>query len=173
MSRSMVLWPAWLYKKGAGFREPAPLYFWWRRGRVELPVQEKLPRICYKLSQLFDLTRQTSADRVSAGPVDISFAALIDMTAAAPQLFDIHSQPVEVGSGWMCCRLVRQQKRIHVRQLYFCHLFNEVDGASACNPAAYLPCRTRASPCAADETVTTSFVFSSPGLVPCPSLGGR
>jgi len=37
---------------------------WWRRGRVELPVQKKLPRIYYKLSQLFYLTRLTSADRV-------------------------------------------------------------------------------------------------------------
>ena len=26
---------------------------WWRRGRVELPVQKKLSRTCYKLSQLF------------------------------------------------------------------------------------------------------------------------
>ena len=34
----------------------AMVYFWWRRGRVELPVQEKLPRIYYKLSQLFGLT---------------------------------------------------------------------------------------------------------------------
>ncbi len=38
--------------------------FWWRRGRVELPVQEELPRIYYKLSQLFNLTRLASADRV-------------------------------------------------------------------------------------------------------------
>ena len=38
--------------------------FWWRRGRVELPVQKKLPRIYYKLSQLFYLARLASADRV-------------------------------------------------------------------------------------------------------------
>jgi len=38
--------------------------FWWRRGRVELPVQKKLPRIYYKLFQLFNLTWLTSADRV-------------------------------------------------------------------------------------------------------------
>lgn len=37
---------------------------WWRRGRVELPVQKKLPSIYYKLSQLFYLTWLTSADRV-------------------------------------------------------------------------------------------------------------
>jgi len=37
---------------------------WWRRGRVELPVQEKLPRICYKLSQLFYLAWLASAGRV-------------------------------------------------------------------------------------------------------------
>ena len=32
-----------------------PHYVWWRRGRVELPVQKKLSRIYYKLSQLFNL----------------------------------------------------------------------------------------------------------------------
>ncbi len=37
---------------------------WWRRGRVELPVQRKLPRIYYKFSQLFYLTWLASADRV-------------------------------------------------------------------------------------------------------------
>jgi len=37
---------------------------WWRRGRVELPVQKKRPRVCYRLSQLFHLTWLTSADRV-------------------------------------------------------------------------------------------------------------
>ena len=37
---------------------------WWRRGRIELPVQKRLPRICYKLSQLFNLTWLTFADLV-------------------------------------------------------------------------------------------------------------
>ena len=36
--------------------------FWWRRGRIELPVQKRLPRIYYKLSRLFNLIQLTSAD---------------------------------------------------------------------------------------------------------------
>ena len=38
--------------------------FWWRRGRVELPVQKNMPQISYKLSRLFVLTQLSSADRV-------------------------------------------------------------------------------------------------------------
>jgi hypothetical protein len=68
---------------------------WWRRGRVELPVQEKLPRIYYKLSQLFNLAGLTSADRVKARPVDISFTTLINVGVAAPQFNGARSQPIE------------------------------------------------------------------------------
>jgi len=35
-------------KKGGQFRPPD--YFWWRRGRVELPVQRNLLKIYYRLS---------------------------------------------------------------------------------------------------------------------------
>ncbi len=45
----------------------APLCFWWRRGRVELPVQKNLLKIYYRLSQLFCLTRPASANLVRPG----------------------------------------------------------------------------------------------------------
>ena len=38
--------------KSASLEKLALLNFWWRRGRVELPVQKKVARISYKLSQL-------------------------------------------------------------------------------------------------------------------------
>ena len=60
------------------------LCYWWRRGRVELPVQERLPRIYYKLSQVFSLTRLTSSDGVQPGQSIFSFTALIDVRAVAP-----------------------------------------------------------------------------------------
>ena len=64
--------------------DPEARCLWWRRGRVELPVQKKLSRIFYKLSQLFDLARLTSTDRVGPGQPDFSFTALTGEGAAAP-----------------------------------------------------------------------------------------
>ena len=44
-----------------------PCLSWWRRGRVELPVQKRPLQMYYKLSRLFDLTQLSSADRVWLG----------------------------------------------------------------------------------------------------------
>jgi hypothetical protein len=74
-------------KKRALVLNQGPLLFWWRRGRVELPVQEGLPRISYKLSQLFCLTGLNSADRDLARPADSSFITLIGVGVVAPQLY--------------------------------------------------------------------------------------
>jgi hypothetical protein len=41
----------------------SPNFFWWRRGRVELPVQKKVARTYYRFSQLIYLTWLGSADR--------------------------------------------------------------------------------------------------------------
>jgi hypothetical protein len=47
--------------------------FWWRRGRVELPVQKKLPGTYYKLSQSFNLIQSSSRDQVRPDqPINLS-----------------------------------------------------------------------------------------------------
>ena len=62
-----------LYKKGSDIlliNEPpeetpeAQSCFWWRRGRVELPVQREALQIYYKLSRSFGLARPASFGRV-------------------------------------------------------------------------------------------------------------
>ena len=40
------------------------IVIWWRRGRVELPVQRNLLKICYKLSRLFVLAQLASINQV-------------------------------------------------------------------------------------------------------------
>ncbi len=50
--------------KSCQSNSPQLQIFWWRRGRVELPVQKQVARIYYRLSQLFYVAWLTSADRV-------------------------------------------------------------------------------------------------------------
>ena len=137
---------------------------WWRRGRVELPVQKKLSRIYYKLSPLFVLAWLTPADRVTTRPTGVSFVTLTGVGMAAPQLFVTQSQPAGVGSGWMRYLVIRQRKRIRVRQLCFATIFTTLMTSSACNPAIYSNCRTHAPPCWREPGWLTSFACrSSPG----------
>jgi len=102
---------------GRALRRPGEI--WWRRGRVELPVQERLPGIYYKLSRLIKSCLIDLNRRSSTRPVDVSFAPLIDVGAAAPRLNVTQSRPVEVRPGWMCYLLIRQQLKLHHRQLIF------------------------------------------------------
>ena len=55
--------------------EAADLCFWWRRGRVELPVQKALwPDVLQAYSELFVSRFGASSDRISATPADVSLA---------------------------------------------------------------------------------------------------
>ena len=134
--------------KSASSTKLAPLNFWWRRGRVELPVQKKRPRICYKLSQLFFLTWLTSADRVQPSQSIILSPPLSTSRRWHPNFSAPNPNPLRRGQVGCATSLIRLQELIQVRQLFFCHLFNEVSGTSACNPVAYSPCRNHASPLA-------------------------
>jgi len=49
--------------------------FWWRRGRVELPVQRKLPDWLYRFSRLFSLTPLVEANSTLGGPAVFFFGA--------------------------------------------------------------------------------------------------
>ena len=97
--------------------------FWWRRGRVELPVQKKLPRTCYRLSQLFNLAWLASANRVQPDqPVFLSPPA-----PASGWRHPSFATPIPNPPGWgqdgCAAYLIRQRMRIHVRRIYFATSF--------------------------------------------------
>ena len=55
--------------------EAADSCFWWRRGRVELPVQKALwPDVLQAYSELCFSRFGASSDRISATPADVSLA---------------------------------------------------------------------------------------------------
>ena len=58
-----------------GEPEAAGSCFWWRRGRVELPVQKALwPDVLQAYSELCFSRFGASSDRISATPADVSLA---------------------------------------------------------------------------------------------------
>jgi len=65
-------------KKGLSFSKRGPKDFWWRRGRVELPVQKSALQILYKLIRLF-------VDLLSAPCVPQSWGN-IDVVARSPSI---------------------------------------------------------------------------------------
>ncbi len=84
------------YKKAPVLFAGAYFESWWRRGRVELPVQKKLSRIYYKLGQLFNLTGLASTDRVGSGqPVNLS-----SLLPALKRRHPGFSAPNPGPSGW-------------------------------------------------------------------------
>ena len=116
--------------------------FWWRRGRVELPVQ-KIPwwnvlqacsAFCSRASKLL-LTKSRRAQ-----PIYLTLPTSVSgqrhpgfMTPASPP-------PGLVGAD--AAALFRRLERMLYRwccQLLFCHLFIEMGGTSACNSPEYSP----------------------------------
>ena len=130
-----------LNKKASLCQREAFEDFWWRRGRVELPVQKSPPRVSTSLfGCLFSLHCHPPADFSGAsrcflgGPHRHRGRSTSTFRRPVPN-------PSRRGQGGRSC-LVRQLGRILFRQLLFCHLFYEVDGTSACNSELQLPCRT-------------------------------
>jgi len=148
MAKQLCLARVLQKKERAPCLERSPILSWWRRGRVELPVQKKRPRVCYRLSQLFFLIWRASADRVQ--PDQSIFLSLPLSTSGSGTSTLRHPVPTRRGGVGVGVQLYfKLRKRLQVRRLYFCHLFCEGDGTSACNSVAYLPCRNHASPLAA------------------------
>src|SRR4030043_89563 len=82
------------------------LCFWWRRGRVELPVQRKLSRTYYRIIRLFNLARIASTDRVNPSqPINLSPPG-IGVRETAPRLFGPQSRSVREKPGWMATYLL-------------------------------------------------------------------
>jgi len=78
----------------------ARLCFWWRRGRVELPVQKSALQSLYKLIRLFVLAPLSSAVRFQWSqpmflkrPLPTSGSQHLDIAAPNPQ-------PIEERSRW-------------------------------------------------------------------------
>ena len=151
----------------------ARLCFWWRRGRVELPVQRKLPRISYRLSQLFSLARLTPADRVQAGQSISLSPPFSTLGRWHPDFSSPTPDPPRWGWGGCAAYLIRRQLVLVLCQLSFATCLMRVAATSACNPVTYFPCRNHASPfCVVRVTVpiTSSDRPSFSRRAPGPAL---
>ena len=85
----------------------------------------------------------------------LSASGLRHLNFSAP-----NPNPLRRGRVGCAVYLIRQQVILVLRQLFFCHLFCEVSGTSACVPVAYLPCRTLASPLIKNLNINTSLNIS-------------
>jgi len=122
------------------------LCFWWRRGRVELPVQRKLPRISYRLSQLFNLARLAPADRVQPGQSISLSPPCSTLGQWHPGFSSPTPDPPGWGQGGCAAYLIRRRLVLVLCQLCFATCLMRVAATSACNPVTYFPCRNHASP---------------------------
>jgi len=112
---------------------------WWRRGRVELPVQ-KAPRsdILQAYPVFCSRLRELPPAGITPRPADFSLTAryrrergrIPDLWRPLPRLREWQGADVAA---------VRPLVRIHDRRLFFCHQFYEISGASACNPPENAP----------------------------------
>ncbi len=76
--------------------------YWWRRGRVELPVQRRQSRIYYRFIRLF-LSHRVHSNRPEFEPGQPikSFTLPIGVSRMAPRYFVTHQQPTGVRLKWM------------------------------------------------------------------------
>ena len=116
--------------------------FWWRRGRVELPVQ-KIPWLnvlqaysafCSRASKLLLTKSQRAQPIYLTLPISVSGQRHPGfMTPASPP-----PGVVRADAAALFRRLERKLCRCCC-QLLFCHLFIEMGGTSACNSPEYSP----------------------------------
>jgi len=97
-------------------------------GESNSPSRESYPGYTTSLASSFISLGSPLLTEVEPGQSMFSFIALIDVRAVAPQYFGAQAQPIEERSSRTYSLFVRLRKLIQVRQLYFCHLFNEVGG---------------------------------------------
>jgi len=102
--------------------EPIVNFLWWRRGRVELPVQKQVARTYYKFSQLFYLARPASA-----GPVwpDQSIVLSQSVSTSGPEHPDFSAPNPDPSGGDQagCAALFRQRSELLRWQLSFATCF--------------------------------------------------
>ncbi len=134
---------------------------WWRRGRVELPVQKKVARTSTGVVGTLILPglplstelNQASQLKLSQSPLA---SGLLHPGISSPN----PNPPGRGQVGW--CGLVRQQQELLLRQLFFCHLIYEVDGTSACRPVGFSLSKPRAP-------INMNFLKCSAGFfLQCP-----
>lgn len=115
-------------------------------GESNSPSKKDCPEFTTSVVCLFNSYLADLNGRSSARPVDVSFAARIDVRVEAPRLNVTQSRPARVKPGWMCYQLIRQQLILHHRQLLFVTCLMRVVTSSACNSVTNLPCRNHAPP---------------------------
>ncbi len=111
---------------------------WWRRGRVELPVQkapnwnvlQAYPAICFACRS-FRRPNLRRRSRLVLGPASSALGQ------QHPGFMAPASRPP--GAARADVAALRQLGRVHDRQLLLCHLFTRCGGASACNSAKHPP----------------------------------
>jgi hypothetical protein len=105
---------------------------WWRRGRVELPVQKKVARISTSLVNSSYLVQPSSADRIRLDqPIFLANPYRHQDWSTSTLRHPIPTHRGEVRLDVQ--PLIRLQLVLLRWQLFFCHLFFEVSGTSACN----------------------------------------
>ena len=100
---------------------------WWRRGRVELPVQ-RTPwvDVLQAYPALWSRPTGLPPSRIRAGqPVSLSLPPTGGEAERAPRTYGARYPASRVSEGGRSCQF-RQLVRIHVRQLLFCCQFNEL-----------------------------------------------
>ncbi len=133
-----------------------PLSAWWRRGRVELPVQKSFTRSFYRLSRPLYLAPPPSADRLRRSqPVSLRqplpASGLQHLGFSAPY-------PARRGEAReSVAALVRLPVRIRVRQLLLCHLISEVDGHLGLRLRDSTPLSSHTSPLCPLATTVSSL----------------
>ena len=119
-----------------------PLCFWWRRGRVELPVQKNPIGSIYRLIRQFILARPLSAERLRPGqPIFLRRP----LPASGPPHLDFSSpstRPSRRGQAGRDCLSLGCQCVFAFVVSLCCHLIYEGDGTSACSSGIKPPCRT-------------------------------
>ena len=119
---------------------------WWRRGRIELPVQRTLDTNLYGCSPAINLASAPRRTWGQARPVSVIFRVFpCDTVDAAPRHYVVASIPSGRGR-WPRRYLIKQRGRVDGRHLSVCHLINEGGDTSTRHPHPSAPvesCRPR------------------------------
>ena len=133
------------YDREVGRRTAAQCYglrFWWRRGRVELPVQRasrsNMLQACPAISSRSKGPQPAGNPREPAGGLG---SLATGVAEGCTSTYGAHSPPSRRGEGGRGSR-VRLPGLLYFRQLLFCRLVDEVDGTPACDSARPPPVET-------------------------------
>ena len=108
---------------------------WWRRGRVELPVQRASRSGCATGLAVLVFHYRGSDRQGVRGSQPMSLWPPYRRRASRTPNCSAQSAPSGAGAGGRSRYVKRLGLAVLARQLLLCHLFTRCGGASACNPA--------------------------------------